>query len=73
MTIVKITVLAWILFFIVRFYVKVTMTNLEALQIGLGKKLKMNFSRWIMVICFLLSVIGTVTSIIWFLFFSGVI
>lgn len=74
MTIVKITIVAWVLTFVLRFFVKVNISKKEILHVALNDgKLKMTFGRWILVLLFVASIGLTVASIIWFLFFSGVI
>lgn len=74
MTIIKITIVAWVLTFVLRFFVKVNISKKEILHFALNDgKLKMTFWRWILVLLFVASIGLTVASIIWFLFFSGVI
>lgn len=74
MTIVKITIVAWVLTFVLRFFVKANISKKEILHVALNDgKLKMTFCRWMLVLLFVASNGLTVASIIWFLFFSGVI
>ena len=73
MIFVKLAVVAWILFFIVRFFVASQFSNIERLSIALNGKVKMTPGRVILLLIFLVSVGLTVASIIWFLFFSGII
>ena len=73
MIFVKLAVVAWILFFIVRFFVASKISNIERLSIALNGKMKMTPGRVIVFLIFLAAVGLTVASIIWFLFFSGII
>lgn len=73
MIFVKLAVVAWILFFIVRFFVSSQISNIERLSIALNGEMKMTPSRVILFLIFLAAVGLTVASIIWFLFFSGII
>ena len=73
MIFVKLAVVAWILFFIVRFFVASKISNIERLSIALNGKMKMTPGRVILFLIFLAAVGLTVASIIWFLFFSGII
>ena len=73
MIFVKLSVVAWILFFIVRFFVSSQISNIERLSIALNGEMKMTPGRVILLLIFLAAVGLTVASIIWFLFFSGII
>lgn len=73
MIFVKLAVVAWILFFIVRFFVESQISNIERLSIALNGEMKMTPGRVILFLIFLAAVGLTVASIIWFLFFSGII
>lgn len=73
MIFVKLAVVAWILFFIGRFFVASQISNIERLSIALNGKMKMTPGRVIVFLIFLAAVGLTVASIIWFLFFSGII
>ena len=73
MIFVKLAVVAWILFFIVRFFAASQISNIERLSIALNGKMKMTPGRVIVFLIFLAAVGLTVASIIWFLFFSGII
>ena len=73
MIFVKLAVVAWILFFISRFFVISQISNTEMLIIKSNGKMRMTPVRWIMILIFLAAVGLTVASVIWFLFFSGVI
>ena len=73
MIFVKLAVVSWILFFIVQFFVASQISNIERLNIALNGKMKMTPGRVILFLIFLAAVGLTVASIIWFLFFSGII
>lgn len=73
MIFVKLAVVAWTLFLIVRFFVVSQISNIERLSIALNGKMKMTPGRVILLLIFLVAVGLTVASIIWFLFFSGII
>lgn len=73
MIFVKLSVVAWILFFIVRFFVSSQISSIERLSIALNGKMKMTPGRVILLLIFLAAVGLTVASIVWFLFFSGII
>lgn len=74
MTLVKITIVAWVITFAVRFFVKAGISREDLIHAALHSgKLKMTFWRWMLVLLFVASIGLTVASIIWFLFFSGVI
>ena len=73
MIFVKLAVVAWVLFFIVRFFVSSQISNIERLSIALNGEMKMTPGRVILLLIFLAAVGLTVASIIWFLFFSGII
>lgn len=70
MLILKLTILAWIFLFFIRFFITATMTNEEKFILKLtGKLKKMTLFRWVMVLDFLLAVVGTIVSAVWLLFF----
>lgn len=73
MIFIKLAVVAWILFFVIRFLVFSQISNIERLSIALNEKMKMTPGRVILILIFLVSVGLTAASIIWFLFFSGII
>ena len=73
MIFVKLAVVAWILFFIVRFFVASKISNIERLSIALNGEMKMTPGRVILFLIFLAAVGLTVASVIWFLFFFGII
>ena len=74
MTLVKITIIAWVLTFVLRFFIRAKNKKKDLVHAALNDgKLKMTFWRWMLVLLFVTSIGLTVVSIIWFLFFSGVI
>lgn len=74
MTIIKITIVAWVTFFVLRFLIKATITKEDLIHaIRNDGKLKLTFWRVIFALVYLTAIGLTVASIIWFLFFSGVI
>ena len=73
MIFVKLAVVAWVLFFIVRFFVSSQISNIERLSIALNGEMKMTPGRVILLLIFLAAVGLTVASIVWFLFFYGII
>lgn len=73
MIFVKLSVISWVLFFVIRFFVASQISNAEKLNIVITGRMKITPGRAITAIIFLISVALTVTSVIWFLFFSGTI
>lgn len=73
MLIVKITVLLWVIYLIVRYFVRLNVTNIEKLSWTINRNLKWTFGRVIVILLFFINVLLTVISLIWFLFFSGII
>ena len=73
MIFVKLAVLAWVLVFIVRIFVFSNISKGERLTLALTGEMKMTPGRVILFLIFLAAVGLTVASIIWFLFFSGII
>ena len=70
MMIVKITILLWVINIVFRFLVKWTIDTEDLLSVALtGKITKMSPVRWIYVLTLFLSVVGTVSSVVWLLFF----
>lgn len=68
--IVKITILLWVINIVFRFLVKWTVDKEDLLSVALtGKVTKMTPIRWGYVLTLFLSIIGTVASVIWLLFF----
>lgn len=54
---------------IVRFFVKANVTLEEKVVAAIGKKIKMTFGRWVLVIVFLLALTDSFAALVWFLFF----
>lgn len=74
MTIVKITIVAWVAVFVLRFFIRATISRQDLIHATWNDgKLEMTFWRWVFVLLIFVSIGLTVASIIWFLFFSGVI
>lgn len=68
--IIKITILLWVINIVFRFLVKCTFDKEDLLSVALtGKIKKMTPIRWIYVLTLFLSIIGTVASVVWLLFF----
>lgn len=69
MIIVKITIVLWILYFILRFFARATMDMKTALEYSLKINKKVRPIDWILSIDLIFSILGTILSIIWLLFF----
>jgi hypothetical protein len=69
MIFVKLAVLLWVAFLIVRFFVGANVTLEEKVAAAVGKKIKMTFGRWVTVIVFLLAIADSFAALAWFLFF----
>lgn len=69
MIFVKLAVLLWVAFLIVRVFVGANTTLEEKVAAAVGKKIKMTFGRWVLVIVFLLAIADSFVALIWFLFF----
>lgn len=68
MTLVKITILLWVLFFIIRFFVKAFVSNEDKLIAAYTGNIKMTPGCAVLVTIFLLAIIGSILSVIWVLF-----
>lgn len=68
MLLVKITILLWVLFFICRFFVRATTDNITKMKYAAGLQKKLRKRDWILFIIFCLSVLCSVSSLVWFLF-----
>lgn len=73
MTIVKITIVSWVITLVVRFFVSANISKIDLIHYSLTGKLKTTPGRVILGLLITVSIGLTVASIIWFLFFSGVI
>ena len=73
MFIVKTTILMWFLYVIIRYFVKLNISDIEKLNWIINKNLKWTFGRVVVVFLFLINIILTIISLIWFLFISGMI
>lgn len=69
MIFVKLAVLLWVAFLIVRFFVRASATLEEKVAAAVGKKIKMTFGRWLLVIVFLLALADSFAALVWALFF----
>ena len=54
---------------IVRFFARENVTLEEKVAAAIGKKIKMTFGRWVLVIVFLLALTDSFAALVWFLFF----
>lgn len=69
MVFVKLAILLWVAFLIVRWFVSTNVTLEERVAVAIGKKPKMTFGRWVLVIVFLLAIADSFVALVWFLFF----
>lgn len=69
MVFVKLAILLWVAFLIVRWFVSTNVTLEERVAVAIGKKPKMTFGRWVLVIVFLLAIADSFAALAWFLFF----
>lgn len=69
MIFVKLAVLLWVAFLIVRFFVGANTTLEEKVAAAVGKEIKMTFGRWVLFIVFLLALTDSFAALVWFLFF----
>ncbi|MBN2952591.1 MAG: hypothetical protein JTJ23_03100 [Fusicatenibacter saccharivorans] len=64
----KVTIVLWVLFFVVRWLVTVTLSKEDKLRLAFGAGMKMSPMKILMVLLFLAAVVMTVVTVIWFLF-----
>lgn len=69
MIFVKLMILLWVVFLIIRFFVRVNLTPLEEVLIALGKLPKLTFGLALLLISFCLALIDSFVALVWFLFF----
>lgn len=69
MIFVKLMILLWVVFLIIRFFVKANLTPLEEVLIALGKIPKLTFGFALLFISFCLALIDSFVALVWFLFF----
>ncbi len=69
MIFVKLMILLWVVFLIIRFFVKANLTPLEEVLIALGKLPKLTFGLVLLFISFSLALIDSFVALVWFLFF----
>ena len=64
----KVTIVLWVLFFVVRWQVTVTLSQEDKLRMASGIGVKMSPMKILMVLLLLAAVVMTVVTVIWFLF-----
>lgn len=69
MIFVKLMILLWVVFLIIRFFVRANLTPLEEVLIALGKLPKLTFGLALLLISFCLALIDSFVALVWFLFF----
>lgn len=69
MIFVKLMILLWVVFLIIRFFVKANLTPSEEVLIALGKLPKLTFGLALLLISFCLALIDSFVALVWFLFF----
>ena len=70
MIFVKLMILLWAVFLIIRFFVRANLTLSEKALIALGGKLpKLTFGLVLLLISFCLALIDSFVALVWFLFF----
>lgn len=67
---VKLMILLWVVFLIIRFFVRANLTPSEKALIALsGKVPKLTFGLVLLLISFCLALIDSFVALVWFLFF----
>lgn len=69
MIFVKLAVLLWVAFLIVRWFAVANIKPGERIAVAFGAKPKMTFGRWVLVIVLLLALADSFAALVWFLFF----
>ena len=69
MIFVKVGIVLWVAFFIVRFFVSSSISIIEKITLEYTGELKITPMRFIMLILFLSAIADSFTALIWFLFF----
>ena len=70
MIFVKLMILLWVIFLIIRFFVRANLTLSEKALIASGGKLpKLTFGLVLLLISFCLALIDSFVALVWFLFF----
>ena len=69
MIFVKLMILLWVVFLIIRSFVRANLTPLEEALIALGKLPKLTFGLALLFISFCLALIDSFVALVWFLFF----
>ena len=71
MIFVKLMILLWVIFLIIRFFVRANLTPSQKAFIALGGKLpKLTFGLALLLISFCLALIDSFVALVWFLFFG---
>ena len=69
MIFVKLMILLWVIFLIIRFFVRANLSPLEETLIALGRLPKLTFGFVLLFISFCLALIDSFVALVWFLFF----
>ena len=69
MIFVKLMILLWVVFLIIRFFPKANLTPLEEVLIAIGRLPKLTFGLVLLLISFCLALIDSFVALVWFLFF----
>lgn len=69
MIFVKLMILLWAIFLIIRFFVRANLSPLEETLIALGRLPKLTFGFVLLFISFCLALIDSFVALVWFLFF----
>jgi hypothetical protein len=69
MIFVKVGIVLWVAFFVVRFFVSSSISTIEKLTLAYTGKLKMTPMRFIVFILFISAIADSFAALIWFLFF----
>lgn len=64
----KVTIVLWVLFFVVRWLVRITLSKEDQLRMAFGMGVKMTPAKILMALLLLAAVVMTVVTLIWFLF-----
>lgn len=69
MIFVKLMILLWVVFLLIRFFVRANLSPLEETLIALGGLPKLTFGLALLLISFCLALIDSFVALVWFLFF----
>lgn len=67
---VKISILLWVAFFILRYLVVITMDEKRKMKIALGMEQKPRIIDLLFLLVFAFAIMFSVSSLIWFIFFK---